>query len=172
MNGIVIELLLAVAGTSLALAGLASLISLFRDSETYRAGDVYVFRWIILTCIMVAIGGLLPLALATTFGEESSSVWITSSLTYIMCTLLLMSQLISQILAKQIRMLFVNITYTLLLVTAVLMVLNLVNVFLWQEPAPYVWGLLWGLVTIGFRLYLFLVIVTMSRVTPPRESET
>ena len=171
MGEIVIEFLLAVTGTSLALAGLASLISLFRDSETYRPGDVYVFRWIILTCVMVAIGGLLPLAVATTFEETSGTVWIISSLTYALCTLLLMSQLIYQMVTKRIRMLFVNITYVLLTVTIAFVLLNVLNLFLWQDAAPYIWGLLWGLVTIGFRLYLFLVIVTMSRVPEKRNSQ-
>jgi hypothetical protein len=49
-------------------------------------------------------------------------------------------------------------------VAAILVLVNFVNVVWWKDDAAYVWGLMWALVSVGFRLYLFLVFVTMPMV--------
>jgi hypothetical protein len=164
MDNTLTEFLLAIAGASLALAGLASLISLFRESETYESADIYVFRTIILSCVMLSIGGLLPLALEVTFGKIDSRVWQICSLAYAISSAALIAQVLYQVLTNVTPLLFPHVSYTLMAVAAILVLVNFVNVVWWKDDAAYVWGLMWALVSVGFRLYLFLVFVTMPMV--------
>ena len=167
MGNTLIEFFLAIAGISLALAGLASLISLFRESETYQPNDIFVFRTIVLSCIMAAIGGLLPLALEVSFGKVDSRVWQTCSLAYAISATVLIGQVLYLVQTGKTPLILPSVSYTLMGIAVAVAFVNLLNVFIWKEASAYVWGLMWALVTIGFRLYLFLVFVTMPIVEAP-----
>src|SRR5687768_14897455 len=58
-----LEFYAIMAATAVSLAALASLISLFRNAESFNKGDIYIFRALILGCFLLLIGGILPLLL-------------------------------------------------------------------------------------------------------------
>jgi hypothetical protein len=149
--------LVGVLGASLSLAGLATIVSLFRGGDKFTTEDIYVFRSVVMIALVVAVLAISPFLIFEIAPDQN---WLISSSAYVVCSLLLILQGIKQIRSAQIVIIFPAVSFLLGLGTFSVFALNIANIVVWNNAAIFLMGLLWGLIFVSVRLYLFLVQIT------------
>jgi hypothetical protein len=151
------EFLNMVVTIAIGLAALASLITLFKDSQRFTNGDVRDFRGLILSCLLICLGALLPLLLIHLVDE--AMVWAVCSFAFVVLAALNQLQLSLDIRAGR-YVVWSGFSLPARIITILVDLIVLVNVFVWQNKIPYLLGLFWILAATVIRLYIFLISVT------------
>lgn len=159
MTDNLIQFFLAVLAISISIAGLASLISLFKTASEFTTDEIFVFRSIILFSLCVGLAAIFPASLLILKLREQL-VWAICSSIYALIASVLLIRLIIEALSGKWVIVYKRNAYTVMTITVIVVAWLIANTFIFQKPDAYVGGLLWGLIVLGVRLYLFLMTLT------------
>jgi hypothetical protein len=137
------------------LAALASLLTIFKADEHFNQGDRIDFRGIVLMSLLLCVGGITPLLLVTVI-TDSVVMWQVLSIGYFVLVggILLDLQLSIN---RGDYIVYTRLSLPLRVVTGLVAVVVLPNVFIWRSADPYMLGMYWAMfATIG-RFYIFLM---------------
>jgi hypothetical protein len=148
---------------AIGLAALASLLTLFIAGVEFDEADVRDFRGILLSCILICLGVLIPPLLSYAF--ESAIVWSISSVAFVLIVILLQVQLELDIRAQRYTV-WTKSSYILRIFTVIVNLIVFINIFAWQRAFPFIIGIFWVLTVTALRLYIFLVSVTNAYSLP------
>lgn len=152
------DFFVTLVGVSLSLAGLASLISLFHHGKEFTAEEIFIFRSIILVCLVILIASLLPIALGT-FVKIQPTIWQICSIFYVIVGGGALTQLLHQLYTGKTQFMY-KVSILFVFGTFGMLAWAVFNAAWLYNPTMYVVGLLWAVVVVCFRLYLFLTSVT------------
>lgn len=146
---------------AIGLAGLASLLTLFKSSENFTEGDYIDFQDIFLSCVLICMGALLPELLNHIV--EDILVWRISTVFFSVMVAILQLRLLLAILQKKYEAFW--IAYPLQLFTLLINVFVLIATIVDPRDIWFLGGLYWVLLLTSLRLFLFLVSVTNTQQT-------
>lgn len=191
MQDISVEYFAALLGASLGLAGLTSLISLFRfrqnavDTETHERlteAETLRLKSIILMCQLVGMMAILPLGMAH-ISSDYTYIWGISSLYFVAASIAVIRHVVKHH-RYTTKMPFVNVKTSVSLIVLISLIcvwngFNIINmIFRWNEgpslASAYIVASGSAFFIINYRLYLFLDSVTKpkSEEGPPAQSPT
>ncbi|MBV6450294.1 MAG: hypothetical protein MHPDNHAH_01017 [Anaerolineales bacterium] len=157
-----IQFFLTVLALSISMAGLASLISLFKTAAEFTLDEIFVFRSIILFSLCVGLAAILPLSLLVLMIDDDL-VWMICSGLYALTASILLLRLILEARSGRWVIVYKWNAFAVMTLTALLVTWLITNAIVFKKPDAYVVGVIWGLVVIGIRLYLFLLTITDLR---------
>lgn len=155
----VFDILVAVSGISLSLAGLASIISLFKNGENFNREDVLLFRSIIQICLCIILGTLLPAVILLGL-NDIQVMWRLCCFIYSLVASYILIQAINQIRKKELKLLYPWPSWLVFVISFLLIIQALVASLTTALPANYILPLIGGILSVCVRLYLFLIDVT------------
>lgn len=151
------EFLNATITISIGMAALTSLITLFKSGAEFAEAEILEFREIVLSCLLICIGAVLPLLLSEVF--EDNVVWSISSVVFAIFTALLHLKVELNVRANR-YIVFIKTALPLRITSAIITFVVLLNPLIWQNTQPFLLGMFWVLIVTAWRIYIFLLVVT------------
>lgn len=158
-----VDFLNTVINISLVFATLASLITLFKTGDKFNEGDIYDFRGIILSCLLLALGALFTILIS--YALDARSVWALSSFLFFVIVSALQIQLELLISSKK-YVVWTYISAPLRILTSLTSIISLINALVWQQGFIFLVGMFIVLAVVALRFYIFLMSVTNAYSLP------
>jgi hypothetical protein len=150
------QFLNAVISLSMGLAALVSLVSIFRTPEKFEPSDIVEFKSILISCMAIAIGGLIPFIIGSVY--SMGTIWSIASLAYSVVALLIFIQVQTQISRGRLIVRSRITSFVMRAATIASIFLTFLNGLFFHESSLYLAALFWSIALTIIRLYLFLII--------------
>ncbi len=151
------DYLTSVITISVGLAALASLITLFKSGTNFNEDEVYDFRGLVLSSLLISLAALFPFIASELLTDKW--LWFASSAVYVVLVLIIQIQIEHLIWIRK-YIVWTKFSLPLRIITLLVNLFVLINILVWRHEFPFLFGLFWALVATSLRLYIFLLSVT------------